>query len=192
MIHSPPSKGDVVAILTGLIIVVLIHLVVGFSRLSLLSFFRQPPLLGTVLFLFKDPCSWFRNLPLIVNLSVNNSVRASLCILWLTTSKRNFEDGLALIKDSYNYLGQEIDKSQTDSIEIKKEVIRLGYTMSTKITGLHTKAEDIGDMTGKSLHKQQLLLDGQSMALESLNSLSEFQLSIKSNGGKQKIPIAFC
>ncbi|MED6208634.1 hypothetical protein PIB30_047172 [Stylosanthes scabra] len=89
--------------------------------------------------------------------------------------KRNLEDGVALIKDSYNYLGLEIEKLRNDAIEIEKEVIKLGDTMSTKITSLHTKAEDIGNMAGKSLHKQQLLLDGQSMALESLNSLSEFQ-----------------
>ncbi|MED6108461.1 hypothetical protein PIB30_024030 [Stylosanthes scabra] len=89
--------------------------------------------------------------------------------------KRNLEDGVALIKDSYNFLGQEIDKLRDDAIEVEKEVIKLGDTMSTKITSLHTKAEDIGNMAGKSLHKQQLLLDGQSMALESLNSLSEFQ-----------------
>ncbi|MED6211661.1 hypothetical protein PIB30_075916 [Stylosanthes scabra] len=34
---------------------------------------------------FQDPCPCFQNLPLIVNLSLNHCVRASLCILWFTT-----------------------------------------------------------------------------------------------------------
>ncbi|KAF7816313.1 protein GAMETE EXPRESSED 1-like [Senna tora] len=39
---------------------------------------------------------------------------------------------------------------------------------------LQSKAEDIGNLAGISLDKQQELLDGQSTALEGLNSLSEF------------------
>ncbi|XP_015963413.1 protein GAMETE EXPRESSED 1-like [Arachis duranensis] len=89
--------------------------------------------------------------------------------------KRNLEDGVAMIKDSYIHLGQEINKLRDDAIEIEREVIKLGDAMSTKMTILQEKAEDIGNMAGESLDKQQLVLDGQSMALKSLNSLSEFQ-----------------
>ena len=89
--------------------------------------------------------------------------------------KRNLEDGVAMLKDSYNYLGQEIEKLRDEAIEIEKEVIKVGDAMSIKMTSLQGKAEDIGNMAGKSLDKQQELLDGQSMALEGLSSLSEFQ-----------------
>eukprot|EP00256_Glycine_max_P047172 XP_006600604.1 protein GAMETE EXPRESSED 1 isoform X2 [Glycine max] len=40
---------------------------------------------------------------------------------------------------------------------------------------LKSKAEDIGNMAGISIDKQQQLLEGQSTALEELNSLTEFQ-----------------
>ncbi|XP_019444829.1 PREDICTED: protein GAMETE EXPRESSED 1-like [Lupinus angustifolius] len=89
--------------------------------------------------------------------------------------KKNLEDGMAMLKDSYNYLGQEIDKLKDEAIEIEKEVTKVGDAMSIKMTSLHDKAEDIGNMAGISLDKQQQVLDGQFMALKGLNSLSEIQ-----------------
>ncbi|TKY47375.1 GAMETE EXPRESSED 1 [Spatholobus suberectus] len=89
--------------------------------------------------------------------------------------KRNLENGVAMLKDSYNYLGKEIEKLRDEAIEIENEVIKVGDAMSSKMNSLQSKAEDIGNMAGISLDKQQQLLDGQSTALEGLNSLTEFQ-----------------
>ncbi|KAE9612936.1 hypothetical protein Lalb_Chr05g0212271 [Lupinus albus] len=89
--------------------------------------------------------------------------------------KKNLESGMEMLKDSYNYLGQEIDKLKDEAIEIEKEVTKVGDAMSLKMTSLHDKAEDIGNMAGISLDKQQQVLDGQFMALQGLNSLSEIQ-----------------
>ncbi|MED6143283.1 hypothetical protein PIB30_004786 [Stylosanthes scabra] len=89
--------------------------------------------------------------------------------------RRSLEDGVALLKESYSYLGQEIDKLRDEAIVIEHEVTKVGDAMALKMSSLESKAEDIGNMAGVSLDKQQQLLDGQSTALEGLNSLSEFQ-----------------
>ena len=47
--------------------------------------------------------------------------------------------------------------------------------MSTKIGNLQSKADDIGNIAGISLDKQQQLLDGQSTALKGLQILTKFQ-----------------
>ncbi|KAK2421960.1 protein GAMETE EXPRESSED [Trifolium repens] len=90
--------------------------------------------------------------------------------------KRNLDDGVALLKESYSYLGKEIEKLRDEAIEIENEVIKVGDAMSSKMNTLQSKAEDIGNMAGISLDKQQQLLDGQSTALKGLNSLNEVQL----------------
>lgn len=89
--------------------------------------------------------------------------------------KRSLEDGVAMLKDSYNYLGKEIENLRDEAIEIENEVNKVGVAMSLQMGSLQSKAEDIGNMAGISLDKQQQLLDGQSTALEGLNSLTEFQ-----------------
>ncbi|KAF1894980.1 hypothetical protein Lal_00022476 [Lupinus albus] len=89
--------------------------------------------------------------------------------------KRNLQDGVALLKESYNYLGKEIDKLRDEAIVIENEVHKVGDAMSLQMSTLQSKAEDIGNMTGISLDKQQQLLDGQSTALKGLNSLTEYQ-----------------
>ncbi|KAL5067149.1 hypothetical protein RYX36_018036 [Vicia faba] len=89
---------------------------------------------------------------------------------------RNLEDGVALLKESYSDLGKEIEKLRDEAIEIENEVIKVGDAMSSKMNTLQTKAEDIENMAGISLDKQQQLLDGQSTALQGLNSLNEVQL----------------
>jgi chromosome segregation ATPase len=89
--------------------------------------------------------------------------------------KRNLDDGVALLKESYSYLGKEIEKLRDEAIEIENEVIKVGDAMSSKMNTLQSKAEDIGNMAGISLDKQQQLLDGQSIALKGLNSLNEVQ-----------------
>jgi len=39
---------------------------------------------------------------------------------------RNLEDGVALLKESYNYLGKEIEKLKYEAIEIENKVIKVG------------------------------------------------------------------
>lgn len=89
--------------------------------------------------------------------------------------KKNLEDGVEMLKEYYNYLGKEIEKLRDEAVEIEKEVTKVGDAMSSKMNILQNKAEDIGNMAGISLDKQQQLLDGQSTALKGLNSLTEFQ-----------------
>jgi ABC-type transporter Mla subunit MlaD len=89
--------------------------------------------------------------------------------------KRNLEDGVALLKESYNYLGKEIEKLRDEAIEIENKVIKVGDVMSSKMNSLQSKAEDIENVAGISLDKQQQLVEGQSTALKFLNSLNEVQ-----------------
>ncbi|XP_024631939.1 protein GAMETE EXPRESSED 1 [Medicago truncatula] len=89
--------------------------------------------------------------------------------------KRNLEDGVALLKESYNYLGKEIEKLRDEAIEIENKVIKVGDAMSSKMNILQSKAEDIENVAGISLDKQHQLVEGQSTALKFLNSLNEVQ-----------------
>ena len=84
-------------------------------------------------------------------------------------------DGMVTLKDSYNILGQEIDNIRNEAIEIEKGITKVGDAMSTKMGNLQSKADDIGNIAGISLDKQQQLLDGQSTALEGLHILTKFQ-----------------
>ncbi|GMY24776.1 protein GAMETE EXPRESSED 1-like [Fagus crenata] len=89
--------------------------------------------------------------------------------------RRNLVDGMVMLKDSYNILGQEIDNIRNEAIEIEKGITKMGDAMSTKMGNLQSKADDIGNIAGISLDKQQQLLDGQSTALEGLQILTKFQ-----------------
>ncbi|MCI06655.1 protein GAMETE EXPRESSED 1-like [Trifolium medium] len=62
-----------------------------------------------------------------------------------------------------------------NAIVIENEVIKVGDAMSSKMNTLQSKAEDIENKVGISLDKQQQLSDGQSTALEGINSLNEVQ-----------------
>ncbi|XP_057425433.1 protein GAMETE EXPRESSED 1-like [Lotus japonicus] len=98
--------------------------------------------------------------------------------------KRNLEDGVAMLKESYIYLGKEIVKLRDEAIEIENEVIKVGEAMSSRMNSLQSKADDIGNMAEISLDKQQQLLNGQSIALEGLNSLNEFLSKALEENGK--------
>ncbi|XP_054820074.1 protein GAMETE EXPRESSED 1 [Prosopis cineraria] len=89
--------------------------------------------------------------------------------------KMRLKDGIEVLNESYNNLGNEIGKLRDESIEIQKEIMKVGDTVSQEMQSLHSKAEDIVDLAGISLDKQQHLLEGQSKALHDLNSLSDFQ-----------------
>jgi len=89
--------------------------------------------------------------------------------------RRTLEDGMVMLKDSSNILGEQIDNLRIEAIEIEKEITKVGDAMSLKMINLQSKADDIGNMAGISLDKQQLLLDGQSTALKGLQILTKFQ-----------------
>ncbi|KAL1552659.1 protein GAMETE EXPRESSED 1-like [Salvia divinorum] len=89
--------------------------------------------------------------------------------------KENLAQGMALLQNSYENLGEDIVKLRTEAAEIEMEIEKVGNAMSSKMSILQSKADDIGDMAGTSLDKQKELLDGQSVALEGLNFLTKFQ-----------------
>ncbi|XP_028784589.1 protein GAMETE EXPRESSED 1 [Neltuma alba] len=89
--------------------------------------------------------------------------------------KMRFKEGIEILKESQNNLGEEIGKIRDESIEIQKEIIKVGDTMSQEMQSLHSKTENIVHLAAISLDKQQHLIHGQSKALDNLNSLSEFQ-----------------
>lgn len=89
--------------------------------------------------------------------------------------KENLAEGMALLQNSYENLGGEIINLRNDAAEIEKEIGKVGDAMSSKMSILQSKADDIGDMAGTSLDKQKELLEGQSVALDGLNFLTKFQ-----------------
>ncbi|KAI9176730.1 hypothetical protein LWI28_006467 [Acer negundo] len=89
--------------------------------------------------------------------------------------KNKIEEGIATLHDSYNNLGQKMDNLKTETVEVEKKINEVGNAMSDKMSNLQSKANEIGDIAGVSLDKQKQLMDGQSKALEGLQSLTEFQ-----------------
>lgn len=89
--------------------------------------------------------------------------------------KVKLEEGIEFLHDSYNNLGVEIDNLKNETVEIEKEIEKVGDEMSLKMRTLQSKADDIGNTAGISLEKQNKLLDGQSLALEGLQVLTKFQ-----------------
>lgn len=89
--------------------------------------------------------------------------------------KENLAQGMVLLQNSYENLGEEITNLRNEASEIEKEIGKVGDAMSSKMNILQSKADDIEVMAGTSLDKQKKLLDGQSEALEGLNFLTKFQ-----------------
>lgn len=89
--------------------------------------------------------------------------------------KKRLKEGMEMLQDSYSNLGQEIGNLRNEAVEIEKEVIKVGDLTSSKMNYLQSKADDIGNMAGLSLDKQQKLLDGQTTALKDLEFLTRFQ-----------------
>ncbi|XP_010247265.1 PREDICTED: protein GAMETE EXPRESSED 1-like [Nelumbo nucifera] len=85
------------------------------------------------------------------------------------------EGGMAMLHESYQSLGQEVEKLRSETVEIEREINKVGDSMSLKMKNLQDKADDIGDIAGLSLDKQKQLLDGQFVALEGLDFLTKFQ-----------------
>lgn len=85
------------------------------------------------------------------------------------------DEGMTLLQESYEDLGDGMEKLKKNALDIEKEIQVVGNSMSTKMQDLQEKTDDIGSIAGVSLEKQKQLLDGQSVALEGLHFLTKFQ-----------------
>ncbi|KAK6267419.1 hypothetical protein QUC31_018256 [Theobroma cacao] len=85
------------------------------------------------------------------------------------------KEGLATLDGAYKNLGHEIDNLKNEAISIENEISRVGNAMSSSINNLQRTADDIGNMAGISLDKQQQVLEGQSTALEGVQFMIRFQ-----------------
>ncbi|XP_042517512.1 protein GAMETE EXPRESSED 1-like [Macadamia integrifolia] len=92
-----------------------------------------------------------------------------------TEMKEKLELEMALLHESYQTLGQDIEHLRNEAVAIEREINQVGESMSSKMKSLQNTADDIGSIAGTSLDIQKELLDGQSTALEGLNSLTNFQ-----------------
>ncbi|KAF9607613.1 hypothetical protein IFM89_037541 [Coptis chinensis] len=89
--------------------------------------------------------------------------------------RQKLEAGMTMLQESYQNLGEDIEKLRKEAIQIEREINEVSNAMSLKMQNLQDKADDIGNVAGLSLDKQKQLLDGQSTALEGLDSLTKFQ-----------------
>ncbi|KAL2499071.1 Protein GAMETE EXPRESSED 1 [Abeliophyllum distichum] len=89
--------------------------------------------------------------------------------------KEKLDEGISMLHDSYDNLGIEINNLRDETVEIEKEIGKVGEEMFSKMSTLQIKADDIENMTGNSLDKQKQLLDAQRVALEGLQFLTKFQ-----------------
>ncbi|KAK8568999.1 hypothetical protein V6N13_106878 [Hibiscus sabdariffa] len=89
--------------------------------------------------------------------------------------KSNLEQGMAMLSESYKNLGGRLDGIKEETVEVEKKISKMSDAMSEKMSNLQTKADDIRKMTRNSLENQRELLDKQSVALDGLQSITEFQ-----------------
>lgn len=89
--------------------------------------------------------------------------------------KVKLEEGIVMLHESYHNLDKEIGGLRDETIQIEKEINRVGDSMSSKMSILQNKADDIGNIAGVSLERQKEVLKGQSEALNGLQLLTKFQ-----------------
>nr|QGN65319.1 GEX1 [Oryza minuta] len=92
-----------------------------------------------------------------------------------TEMRETIDAGMSRIQESYENLGNGMDKLKEEAVDIQREIKTVGDSMSTKMQDLQSTANDIGSVAGKSLENQMQLLDGQSKAMDGLNNLYSFQ-----------------
>ncbi|KAG8050074.1 hypothetical protein GUJ93_ZPchr0009g194 [Zizania palustris] len=92
-----------------------------------------------------------------------------------TEMKETIDAGMARIHDSYESLGNGMDKLKEEAVDIKSEIRAAGESMSSKMQDLQSTANDIGSVADRSLENQMQLLDGQSKAMDGLHNLYNFQ-----------------
>nr|QGN65394.1 GEX1 [Oryza ridleyi] len=92
-----------------------------------------------------------------------------------TEMRETIDAGMVRIQESYESLGNGMDKLKEEAVDIQKEIKTVGDSMSSKMQDLQSTANDIGSVAGKSLENQMQLLDGQGKAMDGLNNLYSFQ-----------------
>ena len=83
--------------------------------------------------------------------------------------------GMIRLQESYESLGNGMDYLMRETVEIEREVKVVGDSMVSKMQELQGTANSIESVAGSSLEKQLKLIDGQTEALEGLDSLRKFQ-----------------
>ncbi|CAH2047919.1 unnamed protein product [Thlaspi arvense] len=83
--------------------------------------------------------------------------------------------GMVMVNDTVTNVKKGVDKLRNDTKLIEGEINALGQEMSKKMTSLENTTNVIGTMTNTTLDKQQKLLEGQTVALDNLQSLTMFQ-----------------
>lgn len=89
--------------------------------------------------------------------------------------KEKLDEGISMLHDFYETLGIKINNLRDETVEIEKEIDKVGEEMFSKMSTLQNKVDDIENMTGNSLDKQKQILDSQTSALEGLQFLTKFQ-----------------
>ncbi|CAN8255280.1 unnamed protein product [Cochlearia groenlandica] len=84
-------------------------------------------------------------------------------------------NGMEMFNDAYTQIEEGVETLKANTNEIEGEISLLGNSISSKMSDLQSKTDDIGAMAGNSLDKQKELLDGQSVALDGLQFLTRFQ-----------------
>ncbi|KAL5205480.1 hypothetical protein ABZP36_033689 [Zizania latifolia] len=92
-----------------------------------------------------------------------------------TEMEETMDAGMARIQESYESLGNEMDKLKEEAVDIKSEIKAAGESMLSKMHDLQSTADDIGSVADRSLENQMQLLDGQSKAMDGLNNLHSLQ-----------------
>ena len=92
-----------------------------------------------------------------------------------TEMREKIDAGMARVEESYQSIGNGMDKLKEETGYIQREIKSVGDSMSSKMKDLQSKADDIGSVVGKSLENQKQLIEGQSRAMEGLNNLHSFQ-----------------
>ncbi|KAL4567279.1 hypothetical protein LXL04_022858 [Taraxacum kok-saghyz] len=85
------------------------------------------------------------------------------------------DEGMMMLNESADKIGEELGKLRKETIEIEKEIGKIGDAMFMKMDMLQSKADDIENITETSLHKQKQLVDSQNAALEVLQTVTSFQ-----------------
>ncbi|KAI3756780.1 hypothetical protein L1987_56603 [Smallanthus sonchifolius] len=85
------------------------------------------------------------------------------------------DEGMMMLNESANKLGEEMNSLRNETVEIEKEIGKVGDAMFMKMNTLQSKADDIENITETSLDRQKQLLESQSAALEVLQAVTSFQ-----------------
>jgi len=89
--------------------------------------------------------------------------------------RKTLDTSMADLQKSYERLGEDMGFLQTLTSETQKQISEVAGTVSSQLDNLQTKADDIGNVVTLSLGQQKQLLDGQSLALQGLDTLTQTQ-----------------